>query len=275
MVCKPHREQSAVQPVLERNRDAEVRRQRERSYHLRRTDGSVVGRGIAEHATTVAERPPLGRSATRPSFRRMRVTGPLHFSSRFPSIVFNERRQRRMRCGAPRALPAARGEHHLAGLLPANQETGQPRLWEVAPCPDLRALGAESPRCPADAPDGVLPGYSAAKPRSETPDHPTEAGIRREGFSFLPPRPRNQLPSPTGSQPRRDHTDANTRDRGGHRSGSRFVTPASHLRYRATEDPATKSPGASPRAQTNRLKPRRPKPTCPPSCCVRRVDNSL
>jgi hypothetical protein len=117
------------------------------------------------------------------------------------------------------------------------------------------------------------------------------------------------------------------RDRGGHRSGSRFVTPASHLRYRATH-PATKtvsatlrrpsgfsrpgtrlvrgdqqderqrttvlstithqdrttSPedgsrtsdppwsavepgsgaGPGPRAQTDRLKPRRPKPTCPP-----------
>jgi hypothetical protein len=43
-VCEPHREQRAVQPVFERNADAQVRRQRERSDHLRGADRITLGR---------------------------------------------------------------------------------------------------------------------------------------------------------------------------------------------------------------------------------------
>jgi hypothetical protein len=55
-VCQPHREQRAVQPMLEGHPDAKVRRQREGRDHFRGTDGSADARSILGHPATVTER---------------------------------------------------------------------------------------------------------------------------------------------------------------------------------------------------------------------------
>ena len=67
-VGKPHREQRAVQPVLERHPDAEVRRQRERGDHLRSADGPDLRRCARRHAadSNQAAAPSISSRASQP-----------------------------------------------------------------------------------------------------------------------------------------------------------------------------------------------------------------